>query len=88
MEKFVRDATLQSLESNNIRTNKQFGLIKGTLAMFPLLIFINEWIEILVKDEMVDIVYFDIQKAFSTVSHRQLIKQMTYNQIDDSVVTL
>lgn len=42
-----------------------------------------EWTEIPEMGELVDVVYFDFQEAFNTVSHRELIKIMTYHQIDD-----
>ena len=37
----------------------------------------DKWTEILEKAEPIDVVYFDFQKAFDTVIHRQLIELMT-----------
>ena len=87
MEKFIRDATLQFLQSNNILTNKQFGFIKGSSTTLQLLTIMDEWTEILERGGKIDVVYFDFQKAFDTVPHRRLIELMKHYQIENSVVT-
>ena len=80
---FIRDVTLQLLQSNNILTSKQFGFINRSSIALQLLRIMYEWTEIPEMGELVDVVYFDFQEAFNTVSHRELIKIMTYHQIDD-----
>lgn len=80
---FIRDVTLQLLQSNNILTSKQFGFINRSSITLQLLRIMYEWTEIPEMGELVDVVYFDFQEAFNTVSHRELIKIMTYHQIDD-----
>ena len=74
---FIMDVTLQSLQSNNILTNKQFGFISRSSITLQLLRIMYEWTEIPEMGELVDVVYFDFQGAFNTVSHRVLIKIMT-----------
>ena len=59
MENFIRDATLQFLQSNNILTNKQFAFIRESSTTLQLLIVIDKWTEILEKGELTDVVYFD-----------------------------
>ena len=77
------DVTLQSLQSNNILTNKQFGFISRSSITLQLLRIIYEWTEIPEMGELADVAYFDFQEVFNTVSHRELIKITTYQQIDD-----
>ena len=46
----------------------------------------DEWTEMLEKGQIINIVYFDFQKAFDTVPHRRLIELMKHYQIDDVVI--
>ena len=80
---FIMDVTLQRFQSNNVLINKQFGFISRSSITLQLLRIMYEWTEIPEMEELVDVVYFDFQEAFNTVSHRELIKIITYQQIDD-----
>ena len=80
---FIMDVTLQRLQSNNILINKQFGFISRSSITLQLLRIMYEWTEIPEMRELVDVVYFDFQEAFNTVSHIELIKIITYQHIDD-----
>ena len=86
MERYVRDATLTYLQDNDILSDKQFGFIKGSSTTLQLLTIMDEWTEMLEKGQIIDIVYFDFQKAFDTVPHRRLIELMKHYQIDDVVI--
>jgi len=86
MEKFIRDSTLNFLQSNNILTDRQYGFVKGSSTTLQLLTILDEWTEILENGGIIDTVYFDFQKAFDTVPHGRLIELMQHYHMNASVV--
>lgn len=87
MEKFIRDSALRFLQSNDILTERQYGFIKGSSTTLQLLTVMDKWTETLERGSMVDVVYFDFQKAFDTVPHRRLIELLYHYQLDATVVS-
>ena len=76
MEKFVKQAILEHLLSNDLLSNKQHGFINGRSTVTQLLIYIDECIEKICSGGVVDAIYLDFSKAFDTVPHQRLLSKL------------
>lgn len=73
MENIIRKQWLTYLIHNKIITSSQFGFIPKGSVEYQLLDCLDNWSESLDKRIPVDCIYFDLSKAFDTVSHVKLL---------------
>ena len=76
MEKFVKQAVLDHLLSNNLLSKKQHGFINGRSTVTQLLRYLDECIEGIIDGSVVDAIYLDFSKAFDTVPHNRLMSKL------------
>ena len=76
MERIVRDAIMEHMESNNLFTKHQHGFRKGHSCVTQLIEVIEEWTKELDSHNNIDAIYLDFQKAFDTVPHKRLITKL------------
>ena len=76
MEKFVKEAVINHIMTNNLLSTKQYGFISGRSTVTQLLGFLDVCMERIVKGEIVDTIYLDFAKAFDTVPHRRLMGKL------------
>ena len=76
MEKFVKEAVINHIMTNNLLSTKQYGFISGRSTVTQLLGFLDVCMERIVKGEIVDTTYLDFAKAFDTVPHRRLMGKL------------
>ena len=80
MESVIRLQIMRFLIDNNIISPAQFGFLPNKSTEMQLLESINDWAHSLDKANHVDVIYFDLKKAFDTVSHAKLIEKLeSYN---------
>ena len=72
MEKIIRQAIVNHLESNGLLSDNQYGFLSGRSCTLQLLTCIELWTSNLDKGIPMNILYTDFQKAFDTVPHNLL----------------
>lgn len=85
MEKFIRDALMLHMESNNLFAKEQHGFRHKRSCITNLLDNLNYITEELDKDNPVDSIYLDFRKAFDTVPHARLIKKLKHYKVDQNI---
>lgn len=75
-ERVVHEQVLSYLSKNKLITKQQHGFLAQHSTCTQLLETINDWSVALSNSNVVDIVYFDIAKAFDTVSHVKLLHKL------------
>ena len=78
---------MKYLMSNNILTNKQFGLMRGRSTILQPLKVVDKLSEILDRGGAVDVIYCDIMKAFDTVPHQRLTELPIHYGIGDPILS-
>lgn len=76
MEKIIRNAVVQHLESNELLSKYQHGFRKGRSCVTQLLECIDEWSEAVDNNHEIDIIYLDFKAAFDKVPHKRLLKKV------------
>ena len=76
LEKLFRDEIISHMETNNLFSTSQHGLIKGRSCSTQLLELMEELIKALDSSEDIDIIYLDFRKAFDKVPHKRLLKRL------------
>ena len=76
LERIVTDNLFQHLETENLLSPDQYGFRKGRSCASQLLKVVEEWTDILEDKAALDVVFFDFEKAFDTVSHPKLINKL------------
>ena len=76
MEKIIRNAIVQHLESNNLLSKYQHGFRKGRSCVTQLLECIEDWTEAIDRNYEVDIIYLDFKAAFDKVPHKRLLRKI------------
>ena len=61
------------MNENSILSERQFGFMKGRSTVLQLLRVLDQWTEALDKGNVLDVIFYDFQKAFDTVPHKKLI---------------
>ena len=64
------------MKANKLFSTKQFGFLGGRSTTLQLLIVLDTWTEIMDNGGVIDSIYCDFLKAFDTVPHRRLIKEI------------
>ena len=73
MESIIKDNVQERLQANNVIPSEQHGFTPGRSCSTRLLLAVNEWTKALDDGHSVDVLYFDLQKAFDSVPHNRLI---------------
>ena len=77
MERILKDVLTAHLESNGLITRHQHGFRFGRSTQTALLESLNDWTRSVDRGHSVDVVYFDVSKAFDTVVHSKLLSKLT-----------
>jgi hypothetical protein len=73
MEYCVKEEMLNHLVRNGLINVSQHGFLPKKSTLSSLILSINEWTTLLEEGRYVDVVYFDVQKAFDSVVHSKLL---------------
>jgi hypothetical protein len=84
-EQLIREHIMKHMKKNKLFTNKQFGFINGRATGLQLIKVLNEWTEALERNNYVDCIYMDFQKAFDTVPHNRLLLKLAAYGISDQI---
>ena len=76
LEKIIREAIFNHLETNDLLTEFQHGFVSRRSCVTNLLGVIDDWTRTLEEGDPVDAVYLDFSKAFDSVPHARLLKKM------------
>ncbi len=85
MEKLIRNAVVEHMESNRLFTTHQYGFRKGYSCNTQLLEALEDWTEAIELKKEVDILYIDLRKAFDTVPHQRLLKKLKGYGIEGNI---
>ena len=72
LETIIRSRIVQYLEQNNLLSPSQHGFISKRSCLSNLLVALEAITKAIDEGNVVDMIYFDYQKAFDTVPHRRL----------------
>ena len=75
LERIVFDKVFAHLSRH--LSNKQFGFLNGSSTVQQLLIFYDSVINAVTSKAQMDVLYFDIKKAFDSVSHDTLLCKLS-----------
>ena len=73
LESLVRKAIIIHLTDNNLFSNKQFGFMNGRSTTLQLMHYLDKCVESVAQGRVVDVIFFDFQKAFDMVPHKKLL---------------
>ena len=76
LERLVTTHIINHLKANEISCPQQHGFVTRKSVTTNLLEALNIWTEALSHNIPVDVLYLDYSKAFDTVPHKRLIKQL------------
>ena len=76
MERCLRDTILNYCNNNGILSAYQHGFVPGRSVESQLLDCLNQWTGCMDSGKPVDVIYFDISKAFDTVPHQKLLHKL------------
>ena len=75
MESIIKTNVLEHLTSTNLLTPHQFGFLRGTTQLLYMMDILTKSLD---QGVPIDVVYMDLQKAFDTVPHKQLLYKIKY----------
>ena len=76
LERIITIHLLNHLKENEMSCPQQHGFVKKKSVTTNLLEVLNIWTEALMHNIPVDVLYLDYSKAFDTVPHQRLLKQV------------
>lgn len=76
MEKIIYENLLNFFEENNILPTDQHGFRKNKSVSTQLIETLDDWTEAIESKRYVDVIYFDISKAFDSVLHSKLLEKL------------
>lgn len=76
LERLITTHLINHLKANEISCLQQHGFTKNKSVTTNLLEALNIWTEALMHNIPVDVLYLDYSKAFDTVPHQRLLKQV------------
>ena len=82
MERLVKEAMTDHIETNGLISDEQHGFRAGRSAQTNLIEFTNETTKWLDEGKAFDILYLDFAKAFDKVHHEKLVKKLEMVGID------
>ena len=77
MERFIVDQIIHHIKANHLDCPEQHGFKSGRSTVTNLLEALNVWTEALMHGLPVDVIFLDYAKAFDTVPHERLLKQVS-----------
>lgn len=87
-ERVIHEQMLSYLLHNNLISSHQHGFLVKHSTCTQLLESVNDWSLGLRNSNIVDVVYFDIAKAFDTVSHVKLTLKLQAYGVSGSLLSL
>lgn len=87
-ERIIHEQMIDYLLRNGLISSHQHGFLVKHSTCSQLLETVNDWSIALKNCNIVDIVYFDIAKAFDTVSHVKLIYKLQAYGVHGSLLSL
>ena len=82
LESIVKDDMYDHMKDHKLFSNKQFGFLKGRSTSYQLLTTLEKWTDIMDNSGNIDVIYFDLMKAFDKVPHLKLLSKLTAYGID------
>ena len=76
MEKFIGDAVMERLLSNNLISPHQRGFLPGRSTGSQLIDCLENWSKLLEQGSSVDIIYLDFRKAFDAILNQRLLRKL------------
>ena len=76
LESIVTPQIINHIKNNKLATSRQHGFTTGRSTTTNLLEALNIWSEAIMHDIPVDILFLDYAKAFDSVPHKRLMKQV------------
>ena len=76
MERIISESIMEHTKANDLQCPQQHGFTSGKSTVTNLLEATNIWTEALGHQAPVDIIYLDYAKAFDTVPHERLCRQV------------
>ena len=86
LEKLILGYIKNYLKCNNIIAYEQFGFMPRKSCVLQLITTIKEWTTDLDKGNNIDVIYFDLEKAFDQVNHEILINKLTLVGINPLII--
>ena len=86
MESIVRKHIIKYMQVNKLFSPNQYGFVTGRSTVLQLRTVLDKWSEALDMGLSVDCIYTDFQKAFDTVPHRRLIRQLKSYNINEDII--
>ena len=87
MESFARDQLVEHLVKNNLISKSQHGFVPLGNCITNLLTCLEGWTNILECNDSVDVIYTDFAKAFDSVPHQRLIKNLRSLGVTGKILT-
>ena len=82
LERLIRKPLLEHLFDNGLVSDRQHGFLPGRSCSTQLLEMMDYCTEVLDRGGSMDIIYFDLAKAFDSVPHRRLLEKLRTCGID------
>ena len=76
LESIITPQIVNHIKNNNLACSQQHGFTKGKSTTRNLLEALNIWTEAIMHDIPVDVLFLDYAKAFDSVPHKRLLKQV------------
>ena len=76
LESIITPQIVNHIKNNHLACSQQHGFTKGRSTTTNLLEALNIWSEAIMHDIPVDILFLDYAKAFDSVPHKRLMKQV------------
>lgn len=76
LESIITPQIVKHIKNNNLACRQQHGFTKGKSTTTNLLEALNIWSEAMMHDIPIDILFLDYAKAFDSVPHKRLLKQV------------
>ena len=78
MEYLVRDAMLSHLIQHDVLSDCQHGFVPGRDCIMQLLLCLEDWTLMLDTNKSFDVIYTDFVKAFDSIPHERLLKDLEH----------
>ena len=76
LEKVVREAIMNHLNSHNMLSDCQYGFRQNRGCILQLLKVVDEWSKYIDMNKQIDCIYLDFQKVFDTVPHKRHLNKL------------
>ena len=76
MEGCIRDCILHHILENKLINPDQYRFLPNKSCTTQLLDTLNEWTQALEEGHSILVVFFDVEKAFESISHPHLVEQL------------